>query len=86
MCRKIANSRNLPIIRSRNVFVILYRSDTVYKRAVSSVIDVENGSSSELDDLCHHVHHYVALRTQLDAIADLRIAGVGQHLFVQLVR
>lgn len=85
MCRQVTNPWNLPIVRSWNVLMILNRADTVNKGSISSIIDVENGSSSESDDLGHHVHHYVALRTQFNAIPDFRIACIGQHLFMELV-
>lgn len=77
MCRQITNSWNLPIVRSWNVLVIFNGADTVNKGSIASIVDVENGTSSEFDDLRHHVHHYVALRTELDAISELRILCVG---------
>ena len=56
VCWEVTDPWNLPIVWCGYVFMAFDGSDTVDKWAVSSVIDVQDGSSCQFYHLCHHVH------------------------------
>lgn len=65
MSRQIANAWDLPIIGRWYIFMALDCPNAVDKGTIASVVDIEDGSSCQLNHLGHHVHRYVALGTYL---------------------
>ena len=80
----IAYPKHPPEILRIDIIMILEGTDTIYKRSLASIIDVQNATSSYLDHFGHHIHSYKAIWTYFYAISYLRLFNQLDKFFMKL--